>query len=84
MTKIIEYKIVRSNDVEDIDFLVENALADGWQPLGGVSVSLSESDEYRYIEYAQAMVKYESPEDEQRRAYTASPHLVLDWVNKNK
>lgn len=30
---------------------------DGYLPLGGVSVSLSESDEYRYTIFCQAMLK---------------------------
>lgn len=85
MPKIIQYMIIRSGNNEDaLMNSVNLALTEGWQPLGGVSVALNAIGDYHYMDFAQAMVKYETPEDEARKAYTASPHLVLDWVNKNK
>lgn len=56
---LVDYIVVtRQNDIEGFNAAVRKFLAEDWEPLGGVSVSLSESDDYRYIVYAQAMVKY--------------------------
>lgn len=53
------YNVVTSIDYEsDLVDKVNACIADGWEPLGGVSVTLSESDDYRYVIFAQAMVIY--------------------------
>lgn len=52
-----EYKIITAPDPDCLEEVVNSEIAEGWEPLGGVSVSLSESEEYRYERYAQAMTK---------------------------
>lgn len=47
-----EYKIIQSDDLFSFEKLVEEAMKDGWQPQGGVSVLSSFK-----ILYFQAMVK---------------------------
>ncbi len=62
MDKIIKYDILTSDESDALPVLVNKGISEGWQPLGGVSVSLSESEDYQYIIFAQAMVKYAEPE----------------------
>lgn len=57
MTKIIEYKVVFDMTLAPFMRLVNEAIADGWQPNGGFTCDRSR--------YYQAMVKYE-PTDEER------------------
>jgi hypothetical protein len=54
--QMMEYIVVTSNDKLELEDLVNNLIKEDWQPQGGVSVSLSESDDYKYIVYAQAMI----------------------------
>lgn len=53
----MEYKIIEMCTVDDLEIAVNENIVQGWEPLGGVSVSLSESDEYRYEVMVQAMIK---------------------------
>ena len=59
--KIIDYLVWTAETEEELESIVREHLAvpGDWQPFGGVSVSLSESDDYRYVIFAQAMVRYE-------------------------
>ena len=67
--KIINYCIVtadyeaKGDAVELIEFLVNEKIAEGWQPLGGVAITRCtgywDGDPYDYTRYSQAMVKYE-------------------------
>lgn len=56
--KIVEYGLAIGSSPEELEKLVNGMMVEDWQPLGGASVTLSESDDFRYVEYAQAMVKY--------------------------
>jgi hypothetical protein len=42
-------------NIEDLNEKVGELITTGWEPLGGISVSLSESDDYEYFVAAQAM-----------------------------
>jgi len=54
----MKYEIVEVNTcIEDLDAQVNKMIELGWKPQGGVSVAMSESDEFRYYSAAQAMVK---------------------------
>lgn len=55
---IIEYDILTKDNPDNLAIAVNEAIAGGWQPFGSVSVSLSESDDYQYIVFAQAIVRY--------------------------
>lgn len=66
MGKIIDY-IVCSDDTEgELSITVEGLIQAGWQPFGGVAISVCQAfhdpcqcgDSYLY-NYSQAMVKYE-------------------------
>ena len=59
--KIIDYLIWTADTTQELSALVRDCMErdSNWQPFGGVSVSLSESDDYRYVVFAQAMVRYE-------------------------
>lgn len=56
---VIDYKTLESYSALLLDEMVVSYLEDGWQPQGGISVSVSVSDRIGYNEqriYAQAMV----------------------------
>lgn len=53
----MEYSIVTSNDAQTLSNMVRELIEQGWEPLGVVSCGLSENDDYRYVMFAQAMVK---------------------------
>ena len=54
--KVVDYKVLREFNPKRIADAVMEKVADGWQPLGGLSVALEAGG---YSIYAQAMVKYE-------------------------
>jgi hypothetical protein len=51
------YEVVQDPDPAKLATIVEEMMKQGWEPLGGVSCALSESDEFRYKLFAQAMIK---------------------------
>ena len=53
--KITDYKILKYSQSGYLESEVANAIKEGWQPLGGVSICLYRFDK----EYSQAIVKYE-------------------------
>jgi len=53
----MEYKIVSSASLSDLENQVNALMRDGWVPLGGLSISVSESIDYCYETFAQAMTK---------------------------
>ncbi len=55
----MKYKIIEECNLEDLEININKLITDGWEPLGGVSLSLSESDDYVYKSAAQAMIKRE-------------------------
>jgi len=56
--KIVDYMVVDNSNLSYFQAAIREAIADGWQPLGGVSVR---------THYYQAMVKYETPPHELRK-----------------
>lgn len=54
---IDDYVILSSHDSSLLQNDVIKMTANGWILHGGVSCALSESDDYRYLLFAQAMVK---------------------------
>ena len=54
---INEYVVVTADTPPALESIVRERMSQGWQPMGGVSVALSESDDFRYVVYAQAMIK---------------------------
>lgn len=58
MKRVLEYKIISDNEPDAMQKSVNDCLGQGWQPLGGVSCGISESDEYYYTLYSQALVRY--------------------------
>lgn len=54
--KIIDYLIINSSNEEKMEKNVQEFIGDGWQPIGGVCVTI---DEYGYEHFYQAIVKYE-------------------------
>lgn len=64
MSKIVDYMILNETG-GDISPKVNSLIAQGWQPIGGICVVLTEGPRYGGIQsmvptYNQAMVKYES------------------------
>jgi hypothetical protein len=53
----MEYAIVGSADAHEVAENVQKLIEKGWEPLGGVSCGLSENEDYRYVMFAQAMIK---------------------------
>ena len=58
MPRVKHYMLVRSNTYEDLELQVNNAIAAGFVPQGGVSVSTDELEMY----LVQALVHYDNPE----------------------
>ncbi len=55
--KISEYALITADDPDLLTKQVTQALCEQWQPIGGISVALSESDDFRYVVYAQAVIR---------------------------
>lgn len=65
----MKYKVLSCTTPEELDGLVDDALAEGWTLLGGVSIAQSEGDAYGLcVTYAQAMVTYDSLDDRAPRS----------------
>jgi len=56
--RVSDYKILRYDDAADLSNAVRRLLGEGWEPLGGVCVTLGHEAIYRYN---QALVKREEP-----------------------
>lgn len=59
-SKITDYQILTYIQRDYLERKVASCIEEGWQPLGGVSVCLYTTTG-NYIEYFQAIVKYEQP-----------------------
>ena len=55
----MEYIILEGYQINELQAIVRDHIAVGWKPIGGVSISLSESTEYQYFCVAQAMIRGE-------------------------
>lgn len=53
----LEYDIVFDNDYAQFVTLVNERLQEGWRLRGGVSVSITETDDILYKWFAQAIVR---------------------------
>ena len=53
----MKYIIIEGDSTEKVEDEVERLLREGWSLQGGIGISVSESDEFRYVNFAQAMVK---------------------------
>lgn len=58
----MEYQIVDADDLDELVEKVNKAIAEGWQPVGGVAVSHWPCDNHKfdnafYWEYLQAMTR---------------------------
>ena len=53
----MKYRVVEATSCEVLGEIVNKLISEGWEPTGGVSISLSESDEYEYFVAAQTMIK---------------------------
>ena len=52
-----DYIVLEDDSAKGLRGQVIARMSEGYLPLGGVSASLSESDEYRYTIFCQAMLK---------------------------
>lgn len=52
----MEYIICENSELNELVKVVNKKIAEGYVPLGGVSCSLSESFDFRYTRYCQAMM----------------------------
>tara|TARA_Y100000310_G_C20193560_1_gene583601 strand:+ start:337 stop:507 length:171 start_codon:yes stop_codon:yes gene_type:complete len=55
----MKYIAIECETVEVLTEEVNAMIEDGWEPLGGVSTTLSESNDYQYFCVAQALIKKE-------------------------
>ena len=53
----LKYRVLLATSCDELEAMVAELIIDGWKPLGGVSISITEFDEYCYDYYAQAMVR---------------------------
>jgi len=59
----MRYRLLEAKDVEGLEQEVNEHIADGWQPLGGVAVVNSQANTYAWWFY-QAMVRPDGDPDE--------------------
>lgn len=52
----MKYLAIEALTIKDLNDQVNERILDGWKPIGGVSVSLSESEEHSWFVVSQAMV----------------------------
>lgn len=84
--KITDYWLATGLDSEELIEEVTELLAEGWQPLGGISHSVVDSKNDHSDWYTQAMVKY-APEPRSilgRNATTGEPIYSFDWYTKSE
>ena len=53
----MEYTILTSRNKIELSIKVIQFLVDGWELQGGVSCSLSETNDFKYLIYAQAVIR---------------------------
>jgi hypothetical protein len=54
----MEYRIVKMNDLKDFSEKVNQLIAEGWTPLGGVSIAVYRTPDYEtHHHYAQALTR---------------------------
>ena len=59
MKEIIEYKVIRAESHDGLDRLVNTLIEEGWQPTGGMSVTMERLDnELTYPYFYQSLVLY--------------------------
>lgn len=62
----MEYRIIYAEGFDEkysrqhLEHEVKELIAIGWKPFGGISVSRSDTNAYKKIVFAQAMIKEES------------------------
>ena len=56
-----EYNILTARTAAKLVALVQDAIAGGWQPFGGVSVALEGSPDHGWLVFAQAVVRGVAP-----------------------
>ena len=56
-TNNIQYKVLEAIDLEDLENQVVFHLKRGWELQGGIAEGYSESDEYLYVMYLQAVIR---------------------------
>jgi hypothetical protein len=57
MEEVIEYKVVTGDKTDLLSKVVNDAIAEGFQPFGGIAIAQLQDR----IWYSQAMVKYVKP-----------------------
>jgi hypothetical protein len=55
--KIVQYELVHSYELKELESRVNRMMAEGWQPHGGVQAYGLDSQHH----YVQALVKYDPP-----------------------
>lgn len=58
MKEILEYKSVKADTSEGLTFMVNNLIEEGWQPIGGMCVSIEVTEELQFSSFHQAVVRY--------------------------
>jgi hypothetical protein len=58
MKKIINYQVVKRDSLNALVEIIKAGFPDNWQPIGGISVVETGSNNMQY-EYYQAIVQYE-------------------------
>ncbi len=53
----MEYQTIVASDDIDLDGYVNEAMREGWVPLGGVSIAMIDGDHEPSLRYAQAMTR---------------------------
>ncbi len=67
----MKYHVVTTTNADDLTIMVQAKLDEGWDLHGGVSVSVSESDDCRTVIFAQAMIQFEDTEAEHPKRWDA-------------
>lgn len=66
---MMEYRVIMSDrNLDALVVRVNQAIADGWKPLGGVAIALQQNGGRYYTVFAQAVIK--EGDDGTQRTYT--------------
>lgn len=58
MKEIIEYLAITADTADGLTYRISNLIEEGWQPIGGMCVSIQVADELQFSSFHQAVVKY--------------------------
>lgn len=58
LTQMLQYDILKYYSADDLIEIVNDMIAEGWQPIGGIAIAvLGSGEEQEIVIYSQAMIR---------------------------